>query len=49
MLEEYLKAAREAEIVDPRKGVAEDKERGIRAVVRVIWAVWRASWRRPKW
>ncbi|MGK0548200.1 MAG: PaRep2b protein [Pyrobaculum sp.] len=28
VVEEYLKLAREAETVDPMKGVAEDKERG---------------------
>ena len=34
LLDEYLRPALEAETVDPRTVIAEDKERGIRAVVK---------------
>ncbi|WP_258870422.1 PaRep2b protein [Pyrobaculum aerophilum] len=36
LLEEYLRPAREAETVDPRGLVAEDAERGIKAVIRDV-------------
>ena len=46
ILEQYLKLAREAETVDPRTIVVEDKERGIRAVIRDLRLEWEDG--RPK-
>ena len=46
LLEEYLRPAREAGIVDPRGMVAEDRERGTRAVVRYVKLRWEEG--RPK-
>ena len=40
LLEEYLRPAKEAETVDPRGMVAEDKERGIRAVIKDVKLEW---------
>ncbi|AAL63662.1 paREP2b [Pyrobaculum aerophilum str. IM2] len=40
LLEEYLRPAREAETVDPRGLVAEDAERGIKAVIRGVRVEW---------
>ena len=40
LLEEYLRPAREAETVDPRDVAAEDKERGIRAVIKDVKLEW---------
>ncbi len=40
LLEEYLRPAMEAETVDPRGLVAEDVERGMRAVVKDVKATW---------
>ena len=40
MLEEYLRPAEEAETLDPKKVVAEDKERGIRAEVKDLRLEW---------
>ena len=40
VLEEYLRPAKEAETVDPRNMVAEDKERGIKAVIKDVKLEW---------
>ena len=40
LLQEYLKPAEEAETLDPKKVVAEDPERGIRAVIRDLRREW---------
>ncbi|AFA38267.1 PaRep2b protein [Pyrobaculum oguniense TE7] len=46
LLDEHLKPAKEAETIDPRGMVAEDKERGIRAVIRDVKAEWEGN--RPR-
>ncbi|AFA39268.1 PaRep2b protein [Pyrobaculum oguniense TE7] len=46
LLEEYLRPAREAETFDPRGMVAEDPERGIKAVVKDVWVQWEGG--RPR-
>ena len=40
LLEEHLKPAREAETVDPRDVVVEDRERGVRAVIKDVKLGW---------
>ncbi|MEM0277520.1 PaRep2b protein [Pyrobaculum sp.] len=46
LVEKHLKPAKEAETIDPRGMVAEDKERGIKAVIRDVKVMWEDG--RPK-
>ncbi|AFA38660.1 PaRep2b protein [Pyrobaculum oguniense TE7] len=46
LLDEYLKPAKEAETIDPKGMVAEDKERGVKAVIRNVKVMWKDG--RPK-
>ena len=41
LLDEHLKPAREAETIDPRGMVAEDPERGVKAVIRDVKVMWK--------
>ena len=41
LLDEYIRPAREAETIDPREMPVEDKERGIKAVIKDIWVEWK--------